>query len=85
MIWGLGAICSLTRACVWIRQHASVTQQCVAFACKVTFKRDEDGSGDIDAAAARLLGIAGERVRCHRWGAVSPWVASSATGVLATA
>lgn len=31
----------------------------------VTFKRDEDGSGDTDAAAAHILGIDGERVRCH--------------------
>ena len=34
---------------------------------QVTFNRDEDGQGDIDAAAAKLMGITknGERVRCH--------------------
>ncbi|GAX85582.1 hypothetical protein CEUSTIGMA_g12997.t1 [Chlamydomonas eustigma] len=30
----------------------------------VSFTRDEDGEGDIDAAAARVLGIPGDNVRC---------------------
>ncbi len=30
---------------------------------QVLFKRDERGGGDIDAVAAHLLGIDGERVR----------------------